>query len=297
MKKSTLALALGVFALSGGICAAQEPAGRMANPVSRVPSLQCCQCVKGKIVVPPPLDISTGHVPWTVSPGGPQGYVITSPNSGWANLSPAQWIQSVSSPTPGAAGAGPFHYATAFNVPKCAIPFSSVQLNGTYAADNGAVVTLSPNTSTCSGPLTYPFCFKTPGMPLNFPVSLTTPLQTLNVDVTNQPQTISGLAVKATLTARCPVCPPTSVDIPNLPMQGGNENTPCPVLGQVFTRAQVQALPATSYVHIMLPNLDLQCASKGPGFTMQKIVFLTCSPDPRGPGFGPNATATLTCGP
>jgi hypothetical protein len=134
-------------------------------------------------------------------------------------------------------------------------------------------------------------------MPLNFPVSLTPGLQTLKADVTNQAGTVSGLLVKATLTPRCPVCPPSTVVIPNLPMQGGNENTPCPVLGQVFTRAQAVGSPSTSYLHIVLPVLDLQCATKGPGFKMQQITFLTCCADPRGPGFGPNATANLTCGP
>jgi hypothetical protein len=83
-------------------------------------------------------------------------------------------------------------------------------------------------------------------------------------------------------------------DILNLPMQGGNENTPCPALQTVFTRANAPSVP---YLNIMLPSLDLQCATRGPGFKMQSIKFLTCSPDPRGPGFGPNATADLTCGP
>lgn len=299
MKNSTLAFALGVLALSSGICIAQEAIERTAVPMPLPygPTLKCCTCVNGVSVVPPPLDVSTGQVPWTVNPGGPQAHVITSPNSGWVNLSPAKWVQSVNSPNPGPAGPGPFHYATSFTVPKCAIPFSSVQLNGTYAADNGAVVTLTPNTSTCSGALAFPFCFKAPGMPLNFPVSLTPGQQTLKVDVTNQPGTVAGLIVNARLTPRCPVCPKPYVDILNLPMQGGNEHTQCPALQQVFTRAQAVASPSTSYLHIMLANLDMQCANKGPGFKMQQITFLTCAPDPRGPGFGPNATANLSCGP
>jgi hypothetical protein len=83
------------------------------------------------------------------------------------------------------------------------------------------------------------------------------------------------------------------VVIPNLPMQGGNENTPCPQTGVVVTRANAPSVP---YLNIMLANLDLQCATKGPGFKLLSIKFLTCRPDPRGPGFGPNATADLTCG-
>jgi hypothetical protein len=83
-------------------------------------------------------------------------------------------------------------------------------------------------------------------------------------------------------------------EILNLPMQGGNENTPCPALQTVFTRANAPSVP---YLNIMLPGLDAQCATRGPGLRMQSIRFLTCAPDPRGPGFGPNATADLTCGP
>jgi hypothetical protein len=85
----------------------------------------------------------------------------------------------------------------------------------------------------------------------------------------------------------------TSVVIPNLPMQGGNEKTPCPVLGVVYTRADAPLVP---YLNIMLANLDQQCATKGPGLKLVSIKFRTCCSDPRGPGFGPNATADLTCG-
>lgn len=88
--------------------------------------------------------------------------------------------------------------------------------------------------------------------------------------------------------------PTGTVVISNLPMQGGNQNTPCPQLGVVLQRANASTVP---YLSIMLSNLDQQCATKGPGFKLQSITFLTCAPDPRGPGFGPNATADLTCGP
>jgi hypothetical protein len=284
MKKSILAFALGVLALSSGISLAQQPPGA---------ALKCCTCVNGLAVVPPPIDLSTGLVPWTVNPGGPTAFIIATPNVSWVNLPPAKWVQSVNSTSPASAGPGPFHYSTTFTVPKCDIPFSALSLNGTYAADNGATITLAPGTSTCSGALANPFCFKAPGMPLSFPVSTTPGVQTLKADVTNQPSTVSGLLVKATITPRCPVCPVVF----NLPMQGGNENTACPVLGQGFTRAQAASAPAASYLHIMLASLDLQCASKGPGFKMQQVKFLTCCADVRGAGFGPNATATLTCGP
>ncbi len=81
-----------------------------------------------------------------------------------------------------------------------------------------------------------------------------------------------------------------------LPMQGGNEHTRCPPLATPYTRIQAVNSPPTSYLHIVLPVLDLQCATKGAGFKMQQITFLTCAPDPRGPGFGPNATANLSSG-
>ncbi len=87
--------------------------------------------------------------------------------------------------------------------------------------------------------------------------------------------------------------PVSSAIISNLPMQGGTENTPCPPLGVVLPRSTTTPV----YLAIMLPGLDMQCSTKGPGFKLQSIKFLTCAPDPRGPGFGPNATADLTCGP
>jgi uncharacterized membrane protein len=90
------------------------------------------------------------------------------------------------------------------------------------------------------------------------------------------------------------VCTSPTAVIDKLPMQGGNEKTPCPKLGAVLTRADAPSVP---YLGIVLPGLDLQCAAKGSGFKAQSTTFLTCAPDPRGVGFGPNATANLTCGP
>jgi subtilisin family serine protease len=94
-----------------------------------------------------------------------------------------------------------------------------------------------------------------------------------------------------TATACCgKTAPPVTID--NLPMQGGNENTPCPQIGVLYTRADAAAVP---YLGIMLPILDMQCGSKGPGLLAATVKFLKCAPDPRGKGFGPNATANLTC--
>ena len=296
MKSATLIVALGVLALSSSIGFAQEGNERMATPPPPPPgpyTLKCCTCVNGASVVPPPLDISTGPGPWgwTVTPGGPQAHA-TSPYPGWVTLPPASWVQSVNSGTPTPVGPGPYHYAMSFTIPNCPTKFASIQLSGTYAADNGAVVTMGTNTSTCSGAHAYPNCFKAPGMPLNFPVSTGPGPQTLKVDVKNM-SSVSGLIVNAKVTARCPVCP--NGYVPNLPMQGGNETTACPAL-TVYTRAQVLALPLTAYPQIMLPNLDQRCAGISPGWKLQQIKFTKCAPDARGKGFGPNATADLTCG-
>jgi hypothetical protein len=82
------------------------------------------------------------------------------------------------------------------------------------------------------------------------------------------------------------------VTISNLPMQGGNEKTPCPALGVIFKRSDAASIP---YLGIMLPNLDQQCGSKGPWLRVATVKFLKCAPDPRGKGFGPNASADITC--
>ncbi len=87
-----------------------------------------------------------------------------------------------------------------------------------------------------------------------------------------------------------PTSPPGTIS--NLPMQGGNENTPCPALGVTYKRSDAAAVP---YLGIMLPNLDKQCGSKGPGLLVATVKFLKCAPDPRGKGFGPVANADLTC--
>lgn len=84
------------------------------------------------------------------------------------------------------------------------------------------------------------------------------------------------------------------VTISHLPMQGGDEKTPCPGLGVVFNRSDAVSVP---YLGIMLPNLDQQCAAKGPGLRVATVKFLECARDPRGTGFGPNAIADITCAP
>lgn len=99
----------------------------------------------------------------------------------------------------------------------------------------------------------------------------------------------NGSVYKAT--ACCGTGSP-SVTIANLPMQGGNEKTACPPLNVAFSRADAANVP---YLQTMLPNLDLQCGTKGPGYKVSSVTFTKCAKDPRGTGFGPNATANLVC--
>lgn len=112
-------------------------------------------------------------------------------------------------------------------------------------------------------------------------------------NITCQNAPIPGFSTGSVYTATaCCSLPP--VVISNLPMQGGNENTPCPKIGGTYQRA---AAASVAYLGIMLANLDQQCGSKGPGFKLKSIKFLSCAADPRGVGFGPNASADITCGP
>lgn len=84
----------------------------------------------------------------------------------------------------------------------------------------------------------------------------------------------------------------TGVTISNLPMQGGDEKTPCPRLGVIFKRSDAVTVP---YLRIMLPNLDKQCAARGEGLLAATVTFLKCAPDPRGKSFGPVANADVSC--
>jgi hypothetical protein len=84
-----------------------------------------------------------------------------------------------------------------------------------------------------------------------------------------------------------------SAEILNFPTVG-IPNIPCPLTGIGYTRADALTV---AYLVSLLGVFDQQCATKGPGFKLQSLKLLTCSPDPHGPGFGSNATADLICGP
>ncbi len=88
------------------------------------------------------------------------------------------------------------------------------------------------------------------------------------------------------------VKPSDTVTISNLPMQGGDAQTPCPRLDVVFRRQDAASVP---YLGAVLAGLDQQCQSRGPGLLAATVKFLRCAPDPRGAGFGPNAVADITC--
>lgn len=205
MKKLlTLALALAALAVLTTFGVAQER-GQLGEVkidpalqlVLHIPSLPCCECL-GKVTT---LNLSTGQNSpidqlWKVNGGNAY---TTPPYPGWAtNLGPANWIQPVASPTPAAnVPVGTFKYTVQFNVPKCAIP-SDVQLQGKFAADNGAKVTLDGNPVT-SCPT--PYCFKAPGQPLSA-TGIGPGTHTLSFDVKNEGGP-SGLIVNAILTRRC----------------------------------------------------------------------------------------------
>jgi hypothetical protein len=112
-------------------------------------------------------------------------------------------------------------------------------------------------------------------------------------DISCQNAPIPGFATGSVYqgTACCGKAAPP-VTISNLPMQGGDEKTPCPALGVIFKRSDAASVP---YLGILLPNLDQQCGAKGPELLVATVKFLKCAPDPRGKGFGPNASADITC--
>lgn len=204
----TLSLCLGVIGFSTlGAQAAEERKG-IATEVDgkpgpgHGPSLRCCECV-GKTVV---LDLRTGDPWWTVSPGS--GPTKTALSAWTASAAPASWIQPVSPATATATNvpAGAYTYTVKFNVPKkCTIPYEKFTLTGTYAADNGAIVKLdtSPAGSCTPSPIaTDKKCFTSP-QPLSWSGTLIPGSHALTFDVTNQPNTYSGLLVNAKLTAEC----------------------------------------------------------------------------------------------
>jgi lysyl endopeptidase len=84
-----------------------------------------------------------------------------------------------------------------------------------------------------------------------------------------------------------------TVTISDLPLQAGNETTPCPEPGTTYSRADVTSVP---YLLAAIGVLDKQCSLNEPGLIATSVTFVRCAKDPRGTGFGPNATVNITCG-
>jgi hypothetical protein len=153
------------------------------------------------------FDLSTGQGNgqtdslWSMNNGNAY---ITPAAPGWIGLPPAQWIQSVASPTPNY-NPNPvnitYSYRATFDVPDCNL--GHVELNGTFAADNSATAFLDgvaiPG-ATCAGPI----CFNSPQAPVTLNVSSIPPgPHILQIDVTDEGG-YSGLIVNAQLRRICP---------------------------------------------------------------------------------------------
>lgn len=208
MKKLlTLALVLAALTVLASFGLAQERRETKSEPARpeqpRLMTLRCCEAGKAA-----QIDLSTGQSGpidplWTVN--GAAAYT-TPLVPGWANnLGPAKWIQPVASPLPAYnVAVGVLKYSVHFVVPKCG-KLSQVRIDGNYAADNAAKVTLDGNPIT-SCPT--PYCFKAPGQPLTIN-GITAGPHTLTFEVKNEGGP-SGLSVNARLTRDCLNALPTN---------------------------------------------------------------------------------------
>jgi hypothetical protein len=207
MKKLlTLAFVLAALTVLASFGLAQERREAKSEPARpeqpQLMTLRCCEAGK-----PAQIDISTGQSGpidplWTVN--GAAAYT-TPLVPGWAsNLSPAKWIQPVASPLPAyGVAVGVFKYSVHFVVPKCG-KLSQVRIDGRFAADNGAKVTLDGNpVTTCP----TPYCFKAPGQPLTI-TGIGVGPHTLTFEVNNEGGP-SGLSVNAKLTRNCHIAAST----------------------------------------------------------------------------------------
>jgi hypothetical protein len=192
--------------LLGGFAFGQQPQVPMpkgiANKTTLTRTLPCCRCINDDNAT---LNLNTGQASpidpvWIVNSGG--NAYTTPPSTAWTvSLPPAQWIQPVASPLPSSnVGGGTFRYITQFDVPDCATPMS-VRLDGKFASDNGAIVSFDGNQIASCGLN----CFG--GPPVPFSVANIQPgLHVLEIDVTNQQGSYSGLLVNARVTRQCTRC-------------------------------------------------------------------------------------------
>jgi hypothetical protein len=178
-------------------------------------SLPTCKEINQSVT----LDLSTTSSlaidpQWTVSgvsassspssnPTGPAYHLTLAQAStipGWQKL--ANWVQPFPPPPDASAAAGYYTYQIQFNIPCPIDSYNSLGVTGQYWADN-LVTTFFVNGSSVSGaPLCSSNCYSAP---TNFTIpsgSLNSGANTITVVVRNL-GSYTGLAVKATLSAKC----------------------------------------------------------------------------------------------
>lgn len=211
-----LVFALTMIAVLAGVSSAQRRPDATAAPIEAVatlgltpqapaaPTLSCCDCV-GKVTT---LNLSTGQGGpndpiWTIN-GAPAH--PTSAYPGWmattnAMLNPAKWIQFPNQSTPASnVPAGNYKYNVRFNTPRCVIP-STITLEGYFAADNSATVSLDGNiipTTICSNN-----CFNVPQAPVHFTVTVPSSVSHSLDFVVNNLGGPSALVANVKVTRRC----------------------------------------------------------------------------------------------
>lgn len=144
---------------------------------------------------------------WTVNgPSGSSGPSQTT-LSAWTAVS-GYWMQpGTSSAANSSFAAGTYTYTIQFYIPCDPKNYTGLSLNGKFAADNSARLKVNNGAWTqCTGGNT---CFNTPVNGTGFsaiggtgPGDLHAGPNTITVEVTNN-ESYTGLAVKASLTARC----------------------------------------------------------------------------------------------
>lgn len=155
------------------------------------------------------MNLSTGQSPWTVSPGAVGVITNLGPLSGvWVPPGPASWIQPASSTTPQLLPGGIFYqYSVPFTLNNPTL-YSTIQVTGRYAADNGVPAGVSMNSGPPVAPCAGSSCFSS-WHPFTITQTSAIPSSNhLDIRVYNNPtgqggHTYTGLVVDATLQAIC----------------------------------------------------------------------------------------------
>lgn len=148
-------------------------------------------------------DLSTGVKPWQVTvPSGATGATsAVGPNSNWASQSPASagggafpagtsWIQPGNSSTLTPQPGGTYTYRLRFTV-SC-----PTTVQGWFAADNTAVLTIDSNVKQCTGNNN---CFLQANVTSFGPWPVAAGGHVITVQVTNLPNSLSGLLAHITI--------------------------------------------------------------------------------------------------